>query len=177
MILPMINAFIRAALLLTAGLLGWTACSGSAPNAAPALQAPSVEVSDDAAAPNISGQYAGTIDDKTFGKAELKASLAQFRNAVGGSLKLTAGTVSRTDSVTWTVKNGTALSGSIVAPGKVACTFNVSGKYDATTFQLKGSYRAAHGCSAQGGTYRLKQKCYYPRDWAIRKDTGGLKQC
>jgi hypothetical protein len=156
-------------------LLAWTACggAGSTPAKQTATQAATVQVRDDAALRNVSGQYAGTIKDSANGKGKATLDLAQYRNATGGTMTVNYGTNSGTASGAFFV-SGNALRGTEVSS---ACVFAESAQYDPSTHSLSGSYRALHGCEAEKGTFTLKQHCYYARDWTIRKDAGGLKMC
>lgn len=156
-------------------LLAWTACggAGSTPAMQTVTQAATVQVRDDAAVRNISGQYAGTIKDSTNGKGKAALDFAQYRNATGGTMTVNYGTHTGTASGAFFV-SGNTLRGTEVSS---ACVFAESAQYDPSTHSLSGSYRALHGCEAEKGTFRLKQHCYYARDWTIRKDAGGLKMC
>jgi hypothetical protein len=158
-------------------LLAWTACggAGSTPATQTVTQAAAVQVGDDPALRNISGQYAGTIKDSANGKGKAALDLAQYRNATGGTMTVNYGTHSGTASGAFLV-SGNALRGTQVSSG---CVFAESAQYDPSTHSLSGSYRALHGCDgeAEKGTFTLKQHCFYARDWTIRKDAGGLKMC
>jgi hypothetical protein len=167
------------ALGMALAFLALTGCGGSsgAPATASSMQAPSEAVGNDAAIHNISGQYAGTVKDSRHGKGRITALLAQYKNAVGGSLTVSAGTTSIMSSDVWSLSNGTELTGSgATTIMQTTCVYSINGKYDTTTYQLSGSYHAVHGCSGQNGTYTMKQKCYYARDWAIRREAGP-RQC
>ena len=53
----------RTAFAIALVLLASTACGGGVPSASSALQPASVRIGDDAAARNLSGQYAGKVKD------------------------------------------------------------------------------------------------------------------
>jgi len=162
-------------------LLAWTACggAGSTPAMQTATQAGTVQLRDDAALRNISGQYTGTIKDSEYGKGRAALDLAQYRNATGGTLTINYGTHTGTASGAFFV-SGNALRGTgVSSAGSATCVFAESAQYDPSTHSLSGSYRALHGCDgeAEKGDFTLKQRCYYARDWTIHKDAGGLKMC
>jgi hypothetical protein len=154
------------------------ACAGSgggAPNAAPPVAA-GQQVIADASTPNIGGQYVGTSQDSFSGKGHVTGSFAQRKDTAGGWLSFAYSNLAfRTSTVT--AVSGTSVSSvSVATIDNVACTFNVTGKYDSSTNQLTGRYKAVHGCSGDHGTYTLKQKCYYVQAEDVRPEVGG-KPC
>jgi len=170
---------LQKAIGLAIAALALSACAGGGgtPTAPTALQAPSIAAGDDAAIRNVSGQYAGTVKDSERGKGSMKLDLAQYRNAVGGSIKLTEGTQSETAGVTY-VLSATALHGSgVTMSSSATCVFSETATYDPSTKRLTGSYHSFRGCGTEKGTFDVKQRCYYARDWGVRNDAGGVKQC
>jgi len=155
-------------------LLACTACGGSGTSPSSSVaQGAFGRSGDDASKPNISGEYAGTIDDSESGKGHIVAALAQHRNAVGGTLVATEGTTSISNAAVWTVSGGTTLAGSGAATvGTVACVYSMNAAYDTTHYRFKGSYKAVSGCSGQHGTYDMKQKCTYDRGSDVRRESG-----
>jgi hypothetical protein len=155
-----------------------TACAGSgggAPSAALPVAA-GVQAGSDASTPNIGGQYVGTSQDSFSGKGHVTGSFAQRKSTAGGWLSFAYSNLTfRTSTVT--AVSGTSVSSvSVATIDNVACTFNVTGKYDSSKNQLTGSYKAVHGCTGDHGTYTLKQKCYYVQAEDVRPEIGG-KPC
>jgi hypothetical protein len=114
---------------------------------------------------NISGDYAGIVQDAQGGTGNAKATLAQHGANAGGALKdkVTNEIIPVDVSVTITAQNTT--SGALVIdfpPARTGpvCTFSTTGAYDPTTNVLSGSYTAVSGCSGDTGTYTLTQQCH-----------------
>jgi hypothetical protein len=174
----MSNLTTRFAFALTVSI-ALTACGGgnTVGAAAPAQAGAAFRGIGDAKTPNVSGEYAGTIKDSQNGKGRLTASLAQYTDAVGGSLTATTGTGSITSSEALTLSNADELTGSGAGTvGSAVCVYSVQGKYDAARHHLSGSYTAVNGCSGQSGTFTMKQKCYYAPN-GTSPEVGGLKMC
>jgi len=173
------NLPLQRAIGLAIAALAWTACGGSSSVAPPAaaLRVPAIATGD-ARIYNVSGQYAGTVKDSVYGSGKAIGGLAQYRNAAGGVLTTTYAsktiTLSRVFSLSGTSLTGTA-SGTA---GKLSCVFDESATYEPSTHRLTGSYRSFHNCGGvtEKGTFDLKQRCFYARNWA-RNDAGGVKQC
>ncbi len=170
----------RAALAIVLVLLASTACSGNSgvPSASSALETSSVRIVGDAAARDLSGQYAGKVKDSVYGSGRATASLAQYKSALGGSQTLVFGIGSITDSLALAL-SGTALTGSTVASSKNAvCSFSTTATYNAKTHSLSGAYKAVYRCAGEKGTYTLKHQCLYKGAGAedVRPETG-LKNC
>jgi hypothetical protein len=168
----------RALFGIVIAALVCTACAGSGggtPNAAPPI-APGARFGDDAGTPNIGGQYVGTSQDSFSGKGHVTGSFAQRKNTAGGWLAFAYSNLAfRTSTVT--AVSGTSVSSvSVATIDNAACTFNVTGKYDASTNKLTGSYKAVHGCTGDHGTYTVKQTCYYVQAEDVRPETG-LRPC
>jgi hypothetical protein len=155
--------------LVCAGCAG---SGGGAANGAPPVAA-GARFGDDASTPNIGGQYVGTSQDSLSGKGHVTGSFAQRKNTAGGWLSFAYSNLAfRTSTVT--AVSGTSVSSvSVATIDNVACTFDVTGKYDASTNRLTGSYKAVHGCTGDHGTYTLKQKCYYVQAEDVRPEVGG----
>jgi hypothetical protein len=175
------NVSKRTALALAASF-ALTACGGSglgAVGSGAGQTNPLARSGDGAGTRNFSGQYAGKFEDRPNPgqKGTITASFAQYQTSVGGSTIQTEGSQSTTSSVSFTVTNGTTFTGTGAATfGTSICVYDIGGTYNVTTHTLKGSYRAVSGCSADHGTFQMKQQCYYARKGA-QADVGGLKMC
>jgi len=155
-----------------------TACgTGTAsPLGAPAAGTAS-KVSNDATIRNLSGQYAGSVKDSKYNKGSVTASFAQYQTSVGGDMTPTEGSRSSTMSVSFSVASGTTFTGTAAATvGSAVCVYNIAAVYNSSTHNLKGTYQAAHGCSGESGSFKMKQKCFYAKPGADA-DIGGLKMC
>ena len=165
------------AVMLALVLLAPTACGSSGAGAPTAGSAPvtTAQISSGMMPAFISGQYAGTVNDSTFGKGEIDAELAQYVNSVGGILTFTYGSTVFITPCTFLLK-GTTLTGSGNSSSvSGACTFSETATYTAT-HHLNGSYKAVHGCSGEAGTFAMKQRCRYPRNLATEPNAA-LKPC
>jgi hypothetical protein len=146
-------------------LLALTACGGSSagmPRSDAALQG---SASQGKVAPakhyNLSGEYAGKFMDIAYGTGKAKASYTQYQNAVGGILTIKYSGSTLTTSVALNV-NGSSTNGTTVAVASgFYCAFSTSGTYDPKTGVMSGSYQAIHGCTGDGGTFTLKQQCFF----------------
>jgi|ERR1022692_1179835 len=114
---------------------------------------------------NISGDYAGIVQDAQGGTGNAKATLAQHGANAGGAVKdhVSNEIIPVDVSLTITAQNST--SGALVIdfpPAKTGpvCTFSTTGTYDPTTDVLSGSYTAVTGCTGDTGTYTLTQACH-----------------
>jgi hypothetical protein len=163
-------------LSLTLGACIFAACgaTGSTPSAA--IQTSSLQIRGDALLRNLSGQYVGTIEDSLGGKGTVGASLAQYKSAIGGRLKVKLAKDSHTDLLAFALSSPATLTGNLIYAGSAACTLRTTGKYDAATHRLTGSYRAVHGCSGETGTFSMEQQCYYVLSGPATPEAG-LKQC
>jgi len=140
-----------------------TACGGS--GVPSTVSAPQTALSVSARATmtrNVSGEYAGTIDDNQQGKTAATAALAQYGDGVGGPFTIGTGSSLLVSSIAFTL-DGKNLSGTLVKPGTTVCSFSTSATYNGSKRRLSGSYYAISGCSGEQGTYTLKRKCYYQR--------------
>lgn len=145
-------------------LLALTDCGvGSAgmPSAS-ALQGPAGQVKPAAAKHyNLSGQYVGKFMDVAYGTGKAKASYTQYQNAVGGILTIKYSNSTLATSVVLSA-NGSSTNGTTVALASgFYCAFSTTGTYDPKTGVMSGSYQAVTGCTGDGGTFKLKQQCYY----------------
>jgi len=134
--------------------------SAGVPNAASASLRPQQRI-DSAASSKLSGQYSGKFTDGAYGSGKAKASYSQSQNSVGGILtvKYAQTTVSLSVAL---VASGSSVNGTTVAgTGSLYCTFATTSTYDPKTHVMSGSYSAVYGCSGDGGTFTLKQQCYY----------------
>lgn len=158
-------------------LLALTDCGGGSAGmpSASALQGPAGQVKPAAAKHyNLSGQYVGKFMDVAYGTGKAKASYTQYQNAVGGILTIKYSNSTLATSVVLTA-NGSSTNGTTLALASGSyCTFSTAGTYDPKTGVMSGSYQAVHGCTGNGGTFSLRQKCYYKYKGGedIRPETG-----
>lgn len=177
------NRYLAAGLAFLAALLS-AACSGNSTTSTvtPSTPAPALA--------NVAGQYHGSVTDSVFGGGRGLGDFSQSGSAVGGRLRSAYASKTVLNSVAMVVSRSNSLSGTAIATiGRAACTFSVSGTYDATTFHLNGSYSAIHGCANETGSFALKEACYYrsaiasPAGAAARRrppvvpDGAGLHAC
>lgn len=139
------------------------ACGGGGANVPDAASASlgSQHGVDNAASSKLSGEYTGKFTDGAYGAGKAKASYSQSQSSVGGILtvKYAHSTVALSVAL---VASGSSVNGTTVAgTGSLYCTFATKSTYDAKTRIMSGSYSAVYGCSGDGGTFTLKQQCYY----------------
>jgi hypothetical protein len=172
---------IRLATIIAYAAFVLSGCSGGGANDTPIATArlPAAPVArNDAAAPYIGGAYKGTVRDSKLGKGMADVALAQFGNAAGGSIVFAFDKIAVTSSVAVAVAANDSLRGTnVTTDTKVICSFALTGKYDAATHQLSGTYGAARHCSGESGTYTLKEKCFFQRGSDVRREADGLKPC
>lgn len=166
---------VAAVMLVACGSSG----NGSAvPGAGSGVQSASDGI-DVATAPNLSGEYLGTVKDNIYGKGTASAFYAQYGNSLGGGLRLAFKTTTIILSVALTVRGTTARGSSAGGEGSDYCTSSTNSKRDAKTGTVKGSYATVYGCTGEKGTFSLKQQCYFkgigPQD--IRPEAGSIKPC
>lgn len=153
---------LRKYLGAAVGLALLAGCGGGSsgvPNASTSLDAQ--HRIDEAASSKLSGQYSGKFTDGAYGSGKAKASYSQSQNSVGGVLtvKYAQTTVSLSVAL---VASGSSVNGTTVAgTGSLYCTFATTSTYNPKTRVMSGSYSAVYGCSGDGGTFTLKQQCYY----------------
>lgn len=116
---------------------------------------------------NISGDYTGTLTDGvngTFTSATTPvAVLAQHDAAVGGTMTLPTSSGDLSASVSMTLANDDAFSGTLVVDfpnNGPTCAYSTSGTFTPSTNAISGSYAAISGCAGDSGTYALTQQCY-----------------
>ena len=140
-----------------------TACGGSGAPSTAAVPQTALSINAGATTTrNVSGEYAGTIDDSQDGTTTATAALAQYSDGVGGAFTIGTGSSLLVSSIAFTL-DGKNLTGTLVKPGTTACSFATSATYNGSNRRLTGSYYAIGGCSGEQGTYTLKRKCYYQR--------------
>lgn len=152
------------------------ACAGNAgvPSGAASFQAQSAFIDDGAKPTNLSGQYAGTVKDSVDGSGKAKASVAQYKSALGGSESIAYALGSMKASLVSSV-DVKALNGTTVVVSKgVVCSFSTTATYATKTRLLTGSYHAVSGCTGEKGTFRLKHQCVYKGtgDASVVPETG-----
>ena len=156
---------LKTAAVAAIPLLALTGCGGGSagmPSAAVALQGSASQVRPAAAKHyNLSGQYVGKFMDTAYGTGKAKASYTQYENAVGGILTIKYSNSTLTTSVALNA-NGSSTNGTTVALASgLYCAFSTTGTYDPKTGVMSGSYQAIHGCTGDGGTFTLKQQCFF----------------
>jgi hypothetical protein len=144
------------------GLALVAGCGGNTgvPNAAPASLGSQHRI-DNSASSKLSGEYTGKFTDGAYGAGKATASYSQSQSSVGGTLtvKYASSTVALSVAL---VADGSNVNGTSVAGnGSLYCTFATTSTYNPKTRIMSGSYTAVYGCSGDGGTFTLKQKCYY----------------
>lgn len=161
------------------GLALITACGGGSagvPSAASASLGQQHRIND-AASSKLSGEYVGKFTDGAYGSGKAKASYSQSQSSVGGILtvKYPATTVSLSVAL---VADGSSVNGTSVAGnGSLYCTFATTSTYNPKTRVMSGSYTAVYGCSGDGGTFTLKQQCYYRGAKDDVRSATGPKPC
>jgi len=153
--------------LLSLWLVGTLAVAGCAAKSSPA---PGLV--------QVSGEYTGTAQDSVAGAQTVATTLAQHGSSVGGTLTLTAGGVSNTEAVAWTLTTQKGLSGTgTETVGAATCTFAMTGAYDTTTNEINGTYSAVTGCAGTTGSYTLTQQCTDPATAERRRPAGFIAAC
>lgn len=141
-----------------------TACGGAStsPNLAPQAQMAPPLISE-GTVPNLSGEYAGTVNDSIFGSGKIHGELLQDHNAVGGGLLLEYGSTVFDDPSAFLLK-GTTLTGTGEGAtlSGIPCTMSETATY--SNRSLTGSYKAVNGCGGESGTYTMKEYCRYATD-------------
>ena len=145
-------------------LLGLTACGGSGgamPGAGSSLPRAASQIKDAAKHYNLSGQYVGKFVDVAYGTGKAKASYTQYQNAVGGILTIKYANSTVSTSVALAVNGSSADGTTLAATGSFYCAFSTTGTYDPATHVMSATYQAVRGCTGDGGTFSLKQQCFY----------------
>jgi hypothetical protein len=164
--LALMLAFVAVAATGCGGSGAGAPISGAAPIAATGLGTPATF--------NVSGGYAGKVQDSVFGNGYIYADFAQYQNAVGGVLTFEYGSTVFITPATFLLK-GRTLTGS-GAIGKVTggvCKASETATY--TSHNLSGSYVATNGCSGDSGTFTMKQTCHYAQ--GVSGSNFALKSC
>lgn len=125
--------------------------AGTSPNLAPQ-------------APNLSGQYAGTVHDSlwdgSYGSGQINAALVQYHDAVAGNIGFTFGSSQFGGGAAFVLKETTLTGTGLSANLQLAtCPVSVTATYSNGT--LTGSYHAVSGCSGDHGTFKMKEYCRY----------------
>jgi hypothetical protein len=169
-----------AGLVAIAALLA--ACGGSGTSATvPASGAAAQQTLsgvNDAAGPNLSGEYAGPVKDNVYGKGKGSAFYAAYGNSVGGVLTLAFKKATLAVSVSQTASGSNLTGSSVGGSGTLYCTSSTTATYDKKTHVLSGSYKTVYGCTGETGTFTLKQACFFKGSGSndIRPDAG-VKAC
>jgi hypothetical protein len=174
----LISSFQRTALMLAVTVVAATGCGGSGTGAPTAVSPPITAngAASTASTLNVSGGFAGNVQDSVFGRGRIYAELAQYQNAVGGILTFVYGSTVFITPATFLL-SGRTLTGS-GAIGKVTggvCTASEMATYTAS-HHLNGSYSATNGCSGDTGAFTMKQTCRYAQG-SVAGVNFGLKRC
>jgi hypothetical protein len=167
---------MRTALILAFTIVASAGCGGNGagvPVSVSALQANGINTM--ASMLNVSGQYAGNVNDSVFGTGRIYADVAQYRDSVGGTVTFIYGSTVFITPATFLLNRST-LKGS-GAIGKVTggvCTASETATYTAS-HHLNGSYAATQGCSGDTGSFTMAQQCRYQQGLARVDST--LKRC
>ena len=111
---------------------------------------------------NISGDYAGTMQDAQGGSGTATATFAQHSGGVaGGAITDTEAAAKITAQISLAFTSAATMSGSMVVDyaSGTTCTFSTTASYNTSTNVLSGSYAAITNCSGDSGTYTLTQQC------------------
>ncbi|HEY6325218.1 MAG TPA: hypothetical protein VIW73_01705 [Candidatus Cybelea sp.] len=158
------HALITALTFALAGL-ALAACggAGATPSFAPQAHMAPALISHGARVPNLSGEYAGTVNDSIFGSGKIYGELLQYHDAVGGDLLLEYGSTVFEPPVAFLLK-GTTLTGTGEGAtlSSIPCTMSETATY--SNGSLIGSYKAVNGCSGESGTYTMKEDCRFVTD-------------
>lgn len=152
----LVCAFLGAALL--------SSCAGAINTGSPtsANSAAGSALSLDALHANaLAGEYSGSINDTKFGTGKVKATFTQAQNSVGGLVTATyaKSTVAYTFASTL---SGYGVNGWAVATiSNKACSFGVTGTYNAARHKLYVSYTGYNSCLNDDGSFSLTKQCYY----------------
>lgn len=139
-----------AAALAAAALIALAACNSST---SPSTSTPQPT--------NISGDYAGTVQDARAGSGAATGTLAQHGTNAGGAITFTPASGALTAQMSLSINASNAVSGAMVIdyPDGTTCTFSTTGTYSTGTNVLSGSYTAKTNCAGDTGTYSLTQQC------------------
>lgn len=127
---------------------------------------------------NVTGDYTGTLQDRTAGTMAAAATLSEHGSAVGGVLALgPTGSTSIALAMTLDTSNGLTGAGTMDT-STVACTFTVTATYAPSANTLTGTYTPVGTCPGfAGGTYSLAQQCMNAPSSARRSPKGLLPHC
>lgn len=139
----------RAAALAAAAIIALAACNSSTSPSTPAQPT------------NISGDYAGTVQDAQAGSGAATGTLAQHGTGAGGAITFTPSSGALTAQMSLSINASNAVSGAMVIdyPDGTTCTFSTTGSYSTSSNVLSGSYTAKTNCAGDTGTYSLTQQC------------------
>lgn len=122
----------------------------------------------------VAGEFSGTVSDSVGGTQTANLVLAQHGTSLGGTLTMTAGTTSTTESVALAVA-GTSLSGSgVMTVNGTACTLAIAGTYANTG--ITATYTGASGCT-RSGSWSLQQICAGSPQSVERRTEGVAPAC
>lgn len=145
---------ISAAALAMTAALALAGCNSSSTPAANASTA------------NISGDYAGTMQDAQSGNGTVTATLAQHGSNAGGTIDDTISGGTLTAQISLSIAPSNAVTGTMVIDYPPAgtgpvCTFKTTGTYanNGSSATLSGTYTAVTNCSGDSGSYTLTQQC------------------
>ncbi len=161
------GVLFSSSLLALISVVALAGCSGSVTPAA--TPTPS----------NISGDYAGTMQDAQGGSGTATATLAQTGSTAGGTITVKEAAQTVAAQISLAITSSDALSGSMVIDfaNGTTCTFSTTGTYNSATAVLSGSYSAVTNCSGDTGTYSLTQQCTDTITSVRHRDGTGVVAC
>lgn len=125
---------------------------------------------------NLSGEYAGSVNDSALGAGTAAASFAGLGTSLGGYFGFTFGSASYSNAAS-AANTARGMEGVFVATiASTACSFSFKARYNGSNNLLRGQYRAVNGCSGEHGTFRLTQQCFYDEESDVRPNAG-LRPC
>jgi len=169
-------ACISVAAAILAGC-GGNGNGAAVPGAASGMQGVSSHVSGAAAVIDLSGEYAGKINDSEYGEGKGTAFYAQYGNAVGGVFDLTFKEASLSASISQTISGDNVVGNSDGGSGSLYCAGTQKATYDTSTHILSGSYQTVVGCTGEKGTFSLKHQCYFKGGGEDVRPEAGLRPC
>jgi hypothetical protein len=134
-------------------------------------------ITGNARVPNLSGQYAGSVNDGTLGNGSAMANLVTSdQNGFGGWMSFTFGNATYDNPVAIsTGRNG--LRGVFEATiNSTACRISFLLTYDRAKHTLLGSYQSVSDGCDDSGSFKLKQQCFYTVQGDVRP-AGGPMHC
>ena len=125
---------------------------------------------------NLTGQYSGSVTASVLGTGTAVANFAAFDESLGGYFGFTFGSATYSNA-TSAANSSRGMEGAFVATiANAACTFSFNARYNLSSHELNGRYKAIDGCAGEKGSFSLTQQCFYNVPGELRIDAG-LRQC